>query len=143
MRVVVILADVCLWGYLNKPMKIWSRRGLNPIPWKETRCSRKKTSSNLSPFVCQTAAGRSSPPLVIEKKTAFRRFFYKAGRQGFEPWVGFYSDNHLAGGPDRPLWHLPNVRLLSLAEEVGFEPTIGFPIPVFKTGALSRSAIPP
>lgn len=69
--------------------------------------------------------------------------FYQAERQGFEPWVGFYSDNHLAGGPDRPLRHLPNFWLLSLAEEVGFEPTIGFPIPVFKTGALNRSAIPP
>jgi hypothetical protein len=29
------------------------------------------------------------------------------------------------------------------AEGVGFEPTMGFPIPVFKTGALGRSAIPP
>ena len=28
-------------------------------------------------------------------------------------------------------------------EGVGFEPTMGFPIPVFKTGALVRSAIPP
>ena len=69
--------------------------------------------------------------------------FYQAERQGFEPWVGFYSDNHLAGGPNRPLWHLPSNGNNSRAEEVGFEPTIGFPIPVFKTGALNRSAIPP
>lgn len=31
-----------------------------------------------------------------------------------------------------------------MAEEVGFEPTVGYqPTPVFKTGALSRSATPP
>ena len=30
-----------------------------------------------------------------------------------------------------------------LAEGVGFEPTIGFPMPVFKTGAFNRSATPP
>ena len=35
--------------------------------------------------------------------------FSKAGRQGFEPWVGYYSNNHLAGGPIRPLWHLPGL----------------------------------
>jgi hypothetical protein len=30
-----------------------------------------------------------------------------------------------------------------LAEGEGFEPTMDFSIPVFKTGALSHSAIPP
>jgi hypothetical protein len=30
-----------------------------------------------------------------------------AGRVGFEPTVEFDPDNHLAGGPNRPLWHLP------------------------------------
>ena len=30
-----------------------------------------------------------------------------------------------------------------VAEGVGFEPTIGFPMPVFKTGAFNRSATPP
>ena len=30
-----------------------------------------------------------------------------------------------------------------LAEGVGFEPTVSFPTPVFKTGAIVRSAIPP
>jgi hypothetical protein len=30
-----------------------------------------------------------------------------AGRVGFEPTVEYYPDNHLAGGPIRPLWHLP------------------------------------
>jgi hypothetical protein len=29
------------------------------------------------------------------------------------------------------------------AEEVGFEPTVGFPTAVFKTAALNRSATPP
>ena len=33
--------------------------------------------------------------------------------------------------------------VLPLAEGVGFEPTFPFGIPVFKTGALSRSATPP
>ena len=30
-----------------------------------------------------------------------------------------------------------------LAERVGFEPTNGFPLPVFKTGAFVHSATPP
>ena len=30
-----------------------------------------------------------------------------------------------------------------MAEGVGFEPTNGFPLPVFKTGALNHSATPP
>ena len=30
-----------------------------------------------------------------------------------------------------------------LAEGEGFEPTVSYPTPVFKTGALSHSAIPP
>ena len=30
-----------------------------------------------------------------------------AGRVGFEPTVEHKPDNHLAGGPNRPLWHLP------------------------------------
>ena len=30
-----------------------------------------------------------------------------------------------------------------MAEEVGFEPTKGFPLPVFKTGAFNRSATLP
>lgn len=50
---------------------------------------------------------------------------------------GFSPRTHLAGEPNRPLWHLP------LAEGEGFEPTMDFSIPVFKTGALSHSAIPP
>ena len=50
-----------------------------------------------------------------------------AGRVGFEPTVEFNPDNHLAGGPNRPLWHLPISFFLSiinrrLAEGEGFEP---------------------
>ena len=32
---------------------------------------------------------------------------------------------------------------LALAEGVGFEPTVSFPTPVFKTGTFGRSVIPP
>ena len=36
-----------------------------------------------------------------------RRYGGLAGREGFEPSVEYNPDNHLAGGPDRPLRHLP------------------------------------
>ena len=46
-----------------------------------------------------------------------------AGRVGFEPTVEFDPDNHLAGGPNRPLWHLPVInKLVVMAEGEGFEP---------------------
>ena len=35
------------------------------------------------------------------------------------------------------------IRGLRGAEGVGFEPTVGFPTPVFKTGAIDHSATPP
>jgi hypothetical protein len=34
-------------------------------------------------------------------------------------------------------------RILDSAEGVGFEPTVGKPTPVFKTGTFGRSVIPP
>ena len=69
---------------------------------------------------------------------------HTAGRQGFEPWVEIYCPhNRLAGGPDRPLRHLPRCASLVKAEGVGFEPTVTCATTVFKTVALSRSAIPP
>lgn len=37
----------------------------------------------------------------------------------------------------------PLTRLFFLAERVGFEPTVGFPTPVFKTGALDHSTTAP
>jgi hypothetical protein len=49
---------------------------------------------------------RSGLPYLVESnyKTLPSRV---AGRQGFEPWNGSYTVNRLAGGPNRPLWHLP------------------------------------
>ena len=60
----------------------------------------------------------------------------KAGRKGFEPLNGFYTVNRLAGGPNRPLWHLPKKPTLlpgkvytllvkRKAEGEGFEPSVG------------------
>ena len=58
-----------------------------------------------------------------------RRYGVLAGREGFEPSVEFYPDNHLAGGPDRPLRHLPGVTIM--AEGEGFEPPVRFPPQLF------------
>ena len=69
-----------------------------------------------------------------------------AGREGFEPSVEVLIPyNHLAGDPVQPLRHLPNIHFAAgkLAEGEGFEPTLAFTKPVFKTGALNHSAIPP
>ena len=66
-----------------------------------------------------------------------------AGRVGFEPTAELNPSTHLAGEPNRPLWHLPSIRLLIAAEGEGFEPPVAFTTPVFKTGAIGRSAIPP
>ncbi len=83
-----------------------------------------------------------------------------AEREGFEPSVRGKPDNCLAGSPVQPLQHLsagrpsahstpgqddvpPGARTGSLAEGVGFEPTRGLPLAVFKTAAFDHSAIPP
>ena len=53
-----------------------------------------------------------------------------AGRKGFEPLNGFKTVNRLAGGPNRPLWHLPMqdavsvVNCQKLTEGEGFEPPV-------------------
>jgi hypothetical protein len=49
-----------------------------------------------------------------------------AGRQGFEPWAEIYSpSNRLAGGPNRPLWHLPGrVNFTIIKEQVQFSQQI-------------------
>ncbi len=39
-----------------------------------------------------------------------------AGRKGFEPLNGFKTVNRLAGGPNRPLWHLPSHSVLSRSQ---------------------------
>ena len=55
---------------------------------------------------------------------------------GFEPMNGFNTVNRLAGGPNRPLWHLPKKPTLlpgkvytllvkRKAEGEGFEPSVG------------------
>ncbi len=49
--------------------------------------------------------------------------------------------NHLAGGPDRPLRHLP--RYLVLRRRERDSNPRSFRLPVFKTGAIVHSAIPP
>ena len=45
----------------------------------------------------------------IRKKTIFTRFLFSAGREGFEPSAEFNPGTHLAGEPNRPLWHLPSL----------------------------------
>ena len=80
--------------------------------------------------------------MCLRKKTAstiLTEAVEMAGRVGFEPTVECYPDNHLAGGPNRPLWHLPGfnyqfsmninnncslfiVNCKELAEGEGFEP---------------------
>ena len=43
-----------------------------------------------------------------EKRAFTARFSLKmAGRAGFEPAAEFNPSTHLAGEPNRPLWHLP------------------------------------
>ena len=74
----------------------------------------------------------------------------RAGRMGFEPMTEFKPGNRLAGGPNRPLWHLP-LRWCRLV--LGCQPEGGgrgirtpgelAPTAVFKTAAIVHSAIPP
>ena len=49
--------------------------------------------------------------------------------------------NRLAGGPNRPLWHLPSMRFLRRRERDSNPRSLR--LPVFKTGAIVHSAIPP
>ena len=82
---------------------------------------------------------RRLDPLIRQTSAAFGEA-PKAGREGFEPSVEVLSpNNHLAGGPDRP----GSGTSPGEAEGEGFEPPVGCPTAVFKTAALSRSAIPP
>ena len=68
---------------------------------------------------------------------------------GFEPMTEFYPGNRLAGGPIRPLWHLPmfgeacRVRLSTGGGRGIRTPGELAPTAVFKTAAIVRSAIPP
>lgn len=80
-----------------------------------------------------------------KREFALQQTLVSAGRAGFEPAVEFNPDTHLAGEPNQPLWHLPRLpdAQSGKAEGEGFEPTMDCSIPVFKTGALNHSAIPP
>ena len=69
--------------------------------------------------------------------------FVKAGRAGFEPAAEFKAQHSLSRRAQSASLAPPQENQLFLAEGVGFEPTMDCSIPVFKTGALGRSAIPP
>ncbi len=62
---------------------------------------------------------RDDTEVVSYNKTPDREFLMNlAGREGFEPSVEIYSpDNRLAGGPIRPLWHLPSIQLSNRRKE--------------------------
>jgi hypothetical protein len=84
------------------------------------------------------------------KNSLIGHFFLLNNQRGgrdSNPRSRFNPDNHLAGDPVQPLRHLPRCptrfNYLKQAEGEGFEPTMAFTIPVFKTGALNHSAIPP
>jgi hypothetical protein len=67
-----------------------------------------------------------------------------AGRTGFEPAVGFKTDNRLAGGPNQPLWHLPEFYWCCSGGGRGIRtPGDLAASTVFKTVAIVHSAIPP
>jgi hypothetical protein len=67
---------------------------------------------------------------------------------GFEPMTEFYPGNRLAGGPNRPLWHLPKmgeaVIILNCqrqAEGEGFEPPVNLR-PLRFSRPLQSTALP-
>ena len=81
-----------------------------------------------------------------QKKPAFRRASWnKAGRAGFEPAVEFITRQPLSRRSHSTTLAPPRVQMdiKISAEGEGFEPTVGCPTPVFKTGALNHSAILP
>lgn len=68
---------------------------------------------------------------------------------GFEPMTGFKPGNRLAGGPNRPLWHLPQPTgeavshsvVNSQAEGEGFEPPVSLS-PLRFSRPLQSSTLP-
>ena len=46
-------------------------------------------------------------PELIDRQKKPRQTRFSAERGGFEPPIGLYPNNHLAGGPVQPLRHLP------------------------------------
>ncbi len=56
------------------------------------------------------SAKKDRPPCGAhdgEIKTILHRIVFQAGRVGFEPTAELFPSTHLAGEPNRPLWHLP------------------------------------
>ena len=94
------------------------------------------------------------------KRTRGAAIISLAEREGFEPSEGFKPFNGLANRPVKPLRHL-SVHCVTressdcsashdgvnqnadVAEGEGFEPSSPCGLPVFKTGAINHSAIPP
>jgi hypothetical protein len=86
-------------------------------------------------------------PRSIKKRANQGAFFCVAGRAGFEPAAEFNPGTHLAGEPNRPLWHLPKSIIKFHAAQGGGR---GIRTPGdlaattdFKSVALNLSAIPP
>jgi hypothetical protein len=81
------------------------------------------------------------------KKTAEAVSLSRRGGRDSNSRSSLKPDNHLAGDPVRPLRHLPGYSIISadrvMAEGEGFEPTLAFTKPVFKTGAFNHSATLP
>jgi hypothetical protein len=48
------------------------------------------------------------PGNCIETNPITTEIDLSAGREGFEPSAELNPSTHLAGEPNRPLWHLPN-----------------------------------
>jgi hypothetical protein len=44
--------------------------------------------------------------------------YFLAGRVGFEPTAELNPSTHLAGEPNRPLWHLPELLSRSIQDEI-------------------------
>ena len=121
---------------------------------KKTRL-RESLSDSGEEWSRSTPAGSgiriSSPsggPRANKKDSHGKESLRRGGRDS-NPRSRYSPDNHLAGGPNQPLWHLPNVNPLHLPDcpQSGGRGIRthggGNPTPVFKTGALSHSAIPP
>ena len=69
--------------------------------------------------------------------------FFEGGEVGIRTLGRILLRQPLSRRPQSSTLAPPQIVKVFAAEEVGFEPTLGFPKPVFKTGAFNRSAIPP
>ncbi len=106
----------------------------------EGACSLRPYSTRIS-VSCQRPirkdAGAALSPCVLFALTGGETGIRTLGR-GITPF------NRLAGGSDRPLWHLPWQEITpNLRRERDSNPRWDKPTTVFKTAAIGRSAIPP